>query len=193
MTQVTESSTEALSCIVYDKVTGRPLGRHRHFDAMANKMIEVDEAEALALFAADDGTLEKVTDSDAANLAVLKAGTPITSALRGSLVVKNRLVRLPKLALFSDQPELVGDGKSTATLTITLQDEQERVINAASNEVVVTTTRGKLSVRAGRCRLKNGRATLTLTSVPETVQDVRVQVELAEGLAEPAEVRLAFV
>lgn len=193
MTQVTESSTEALSYIIYDKVTGRPLGRHRHFDAVANKMVEVDEAEALALFAADDSTLQKVTEGDAANLAILKAATPTTGALRGSQVVKNRLVRLPKLMLYSDQPELVGDGKSTATLTIILQDEQERVINTASNEVVATTTRGKLSVRAGRCRLKNGRATLTLTSVPETVQEVRVRVELAEGLAEPAEIRLAFV
>jgi hypothetical protein len=187
------SEGQDLSYIVYDKVTGLPIGRHRHFDAVANKLVEADEAEILSLYAADEGTMQKVTDRDAANLAVLKTNLPDTQGRFRMRVNKNRLVEQPRLVMFSNKDDLEGDGQDQATLTIMLQNNKGKVAARAKDEVLVTTTRGKLSVRGGLIALERGRATLTLRSVPETVQVVTVRCELVNGGAEPAEIRLAFV
>lgn len=182
-----------VSYIVYDKVTGIPVGRHRHFDAVANKLVEADEAEIISLYAADEDALQKVTDRDGANLAVLKTSLPDMQGRFRMRVNKNRLVEQPKLVMYSDKDDLEGDGKDQTTLTIMLQNAKGKVVAKAKDEVLVTTTRGKLSARGGRIALGNGRATLTLRSVAETVQVVTVRCELVNGGAEPAEVRLAFV
>jgi hypothetical protein len=187
------SESQDLSYIVYDKVTGLPIGRHRHFDAVANKLVEADEAEIVSLYASDDAALQKVTDHDGANLAVLRASLPDAQARLTMRVARNKLVAQPKLVMFSDKDELEGDGKDQATLTIMLQNDKGKVVGKADNILLVTTTRGKLSARGGEIALENGRITLTLTSVPETVQVVTVRCELRDGGAEPAEVRLAFM
>jgi len=193
MANTTSSEGQDLSYIVYDKVTGLPIGRHRHFDAVANKLVEADEAEILSLYAADEGTMQKVTDRDAANLAVLKTNLPDTQGRFRMRVNKNRLVEQPRLVMFSDKDELEGNGEDSATLTIMLQNDKGKVVARAKDEVLVTTTRGKLSARGGLIALERGRTTLTLRSVPETVQVVTVRCQLVNGGAEPAEIRLAFV
>ena len=187
------ADAQDVTYIVYDKVTGIPVGRHRQFDLVENRMVEADEADILALYGADESALRRVTDADAANLAVLKTSLPDTQTNLKMRVSKNRLVEQPKLILYSDRDELEGDGEDSATLTIMLQNDKGKVVSKASNDVLVTTTRGKLSARGGLVTLKNGRATLTLKSVPETVQAVTVRCELVDGGAEPAEIRLAFM
>jgi hypothetical protein len=193
VTQTTDSTAKEISYIIYDKVTGLPVGRHRHFDATDNKFVEADETEALLIFTNDESTLQKLTDGDAANLAILKSDAPPSKLQRAMRVSKNRLVQQPTLVIFSDRHEIEGDGKDSVTLTIMLQNENGQVLNSATDEMLVTTSRGKLSARAGRISLKNGRAALTLTSVPETVSMVRVRARLINGAAQPAETRLAFV
>lgn len=187
------SDSQDLSYIIYDKVTGLPVGRHRHFDAVANKLVEADEEEILALYAGDDDMLQRVTDRDAGNLAVLKASLPEAQGRMRMRINKNKLVEQPTLVMYSDKDELEGDGEDSATLSIILQNDKGKAVAKAKDELLVTTTRGKLSARGGLLRLENGRATLTLTSVPETVQVVTVRCELVSGGAEPAEVRLAFM
>ena len=187
------AEAQDLSYIVYDKVTGIPVGRHRQFDLAENRMVEADEADILALYGADESTMQKVTDADVANLAVLKTSLPDAQTNLRMRVSKNRLVEQPKLVIYSDRDELEGDGEDSATLTIMLQNDKGKVISKANNDVLVTTTRGKLSARGGLVTLKNGRITLTLKSVPETVQAVQVRCELVDGGAEPAETRLAFM
>jgi hypothetical protein len=193
MAKISSSEGQDVSYIVYDKVTGLPIGRHQRFDAIANQLVEADEAEIIALYAADEGTMQRVTDADAANLAVIKASLPEAQARLKMRVTKNRLVEQQKLVMFSDKDELEGDGKDQATLTIMLQNEKGKVVSKADNILLVTTTRGKLSARGGEIALENGRITLMLTSVPETVQVVTVRCTLRDGGAEPAEVRLAFM
>jgi hypothetical protein len=193
MAKTSTSQGQDLSYIVYDKVTGVPIGRHQLFDAVANKYVEADEAEIIALYAGDDAMMQRVTEADAANLAVLKASLPDAQGRMRMRVSKNRLVEQPKLVMFSDKDELEGNGEDSATLTIMLQNDKGKAVAKAKDEVLVTTTRGKLSARGGLLNLQNGRATLTLRSVPETVQVVTVRCELVNGGAEPAEVRLAFV
>jgi hypothetical protein len=182
-----------MSYIVYDKVTGLPIGRHRQFDAVANKLVEVDEDEVLALYGSDEAAMQQVTDSDAANLAVIRTSLPLANAGRRMRVTRNRLVEQPHLVMVSDHDELEGDGEQSATLTIMLRDSKGKTLTRATDAVRVTTTRGKLSARGGLVELERGRATLSLRAAPETVQAVTVRCELVNGGAEPAEIRLSFV
>jgi Invasin, domain 3 len=193
MTLQTIYENQDVSYIVYDKVTGLPIGRHRHLDAVANKLVEVDEEEILSLYAADEAAMQRVTDADAANLAVIQASLPEAQARFRMRVARDRLVEQPKLVMFSNRDELEGNGEDKATLTIQLQDDKGKVISKANDAVLVTTTRGKLSERGGEIVLERGRASLTLTSVPETVRVVMVRAELVNGGAEPAEIKLAFM
>jgi len=193
MVRPTSTGEPDLSYIVYDKVTGLPVGRHRHFDAVENKLVEIDEVDIITLYADDETTLQKVTDHDGANLAVLKATLPDMQARLKMRVTKNRLVEQPKLVMVSDRDELEGNGEDSATLTIMLQNDKGKVLTKADDMVLVTTTRGKLSTRAGLVTLEKGRATLSLRSVAETVQVVTVRCELQNGGAEPTEIRLEFV
>lgn len=181
--------------VLYDKVTGTAIGRHRYFDLPANQYVEVEAEDdnTVALFADDKSTLDRVSENSAANLAVLKTELTLGASLRNLRVTKNRLVEQPRLVMYSDKDELEGNGEDSATLTIMLENDKGKAIAKAKDEVLVTTTRGKLSARGGLLKLENGRATLTLRSVPETVQVVTVRCELVDGGAEPAEVRLAFV
>ena len=189
----TSSENQDVSYIVYDKVTGLPIGRHRHLDAVANKLVAADEEEILSLYAADEGTMQRVTDADAANLAVIQANLPEAQARFKMRIIKDRLVEQPKLVMFSDRDELEGNGEDKATLTIQVQDDKGKVISKANDAVLVTTTRGKLSERGGEIVLEKGRASITLTSVPETVRVVTVRAELVKGGAKPVEIRLAFM
>jgi hypothetical protein len=191
--QGSRQGEKVVNYILYDKVTGAVIGRHRVFDVQANKYVEADEAQTLALFTNDMHTLERVSDHSPANLAVMKAALSSSRDARHAQVVKNRLVEQPRLVMFSDKDELEGDGKDQATLTIMLQNDKGKVITQSDAAVLVTTTRGKLSARGGLITLEHGRITLTLTSVAETVQTVRVRCELQAGGAEPTEIRLAFL
>ena len=193
MTHVAESSNEELSYIIYDRVTGMPIGRHRHFDVTENRFVKAEPAEVLALYAGDSGALRKVTNGDAANLAVIESGGSSAGPQQRMQVVRGRLVPQPSLVVFSDHRGIEGNGKASTNLTVLLQDASGQLIHDADHEVLVTTSRGKLSARGGRLRLKNGQATLTLTSVAETVQVVRVRVQLVDGTAQTAETQLAFV
>ena len=152
-----------------------------------------NEEEILSLYAADEGTMQRVTDADAANLAVIQANLPEAQARFKMRIIKDRLVEQPKLVMFSDRDELEGNGEDKATLTIQVQDDKGKVISKANDAVLVTTTRGKLSERGGEIVLEKGRASITLTSVPETVRVVTVRAELVKGGAKPVEIRLAFM
>jgi hypothetical protein len=193
MADTTRAEAQDLSYVVYDKVTGKPIARHRRFDMATNKLIEADEAEILSLYANDAGAMQRVTEGDAANLSILRASVPNTQVISHMRVTKNKLVEPSRLVMISDKDELEGDGKDQATLTIMLQNDKGKVTAKADNIVLVTTTRGKLSARGGLVALEKGRITLTLTSVPETVQVVKVRAELQDGGAEPAEIHLAFM
>jgi len=182
-----------ISYVIYDKATGTAIGLHRHYDVETDAYVEANEEEVLRSFASDSCTLERVTDHSPNNLVVFRGTLPYHQPIKGMRVSRNRLVQQPKLVMYCDQDELEGNGIDTATLTIMLQDARGRAMTNSAAEVLVTTTRGKLSARGGRVALQNGRATLTLQSVPETVQRVRVRCQLVDDSAEPVGIQVAFV
>jgi hypothetical protein len=193
MNNRTESSDAPIAYVIYDKKTGRPVGRHRQYNAVEGEFEAADESALLSLYQKNEDILSRVSNGDPENLAVMKPAKASFRSFRNMQVKNAQLVARQKLVMFSDKDELEGDGKDSAQLTIMLQDETGKVVTTASDSVLVTTSRGKLSARGGELKLKKGRTSLTLTSVPETVNEVKVKVDVGEGLAEPAELTLAFV
>jgi hypothetical protein len=82
---------------------------------------------------------------------------------------------LPHIELVIDAPdhdgdgiaEMKADGKSKVTITASVQDEEDRLITGAKNEIHFLTTGGVLSDRVVKC--KGGVAKTTLQSVKETL------------------------
>lgn len=107
---------------------------------------------------------------------------------------------------------IAGDGRSELELAIRVRDVAEwssRALEAGRErsplriadvpiagwfrgELLVTTTRGRLSERGGRVRIDGGEGRIVLTSVAETVRAVDVEVTDPSGIALGSALRVRF-
>lgn len=175
----------------YDTRTGRIVHTHSEFSVLGNRYVEVPVDQLKARFGADPVVVAKLTDGDPANLDYLRADG--TGPLRAVVdTVNRRLVAPPRLVLSADRTELAGDGQDSVDLAITVVGEDGQVVEGAAGTVKVETSRGKLSARGGRAELAGGCATVTLTSVNETVSRVRVRASLPGQPCLPARLGLEF-
>jgi hypothetical protein len=175
----------------YDIKTGRIVHTHSAFSVAGHRHVEIPVDQLKAMFGADPVVVAKLTDGDPANLEYLRAdGTgPVRSVVD---TVNRRLVAPPRLVLSADRTELAGDGQDSVDLAITVVGEDGQVVEGAAGTVKVETSRGKLSARGGRAELAGGCATITLTSVNETVSRVRVRASLPGQPCLPARLDLEF-
>ncbi|MGH2586070.1 MAG: hypothetical protein ACRDJE_14245 [Dehalococcoidia bacterium] len=179
--------------VVYDRVTGRVLGRYRLLDAATGAFREADQEEVLALFK-DQKTLARLTEADPANLGAAAARVEPGARLASLRVspASGAIENRPRIRLHTDRDALEGDGEDSVTLSIDVIGERDAVIGDYSGEIKVSTTHGKLSARAGLIKAEKGRAALTLTSTRETIDEVRVRAVAPDGTAQPAETVLRF-
>jgi hypothetical protein len=191
----TDDLQPALTHVIYDRTTGRPVGRFRRFDVTGDACGEIPAEEVLALFGGDDGILTRVADGDPRNLAVVTAELPAATrldTLRMS-TKHSRLVERPRLRLRAEREVLEGDGEDSVTIHVELVDGRGKALRGdAERGVHLTTSRGKLSARGGRLILEQGVGSLTLTSVRETVDRVRLRARDPRGGAAGDEIVLRF-
>jgi len=164
--------------VVFDRKTGRILHTHSRYDVAKNEDVEIPINELKEVLAKDSVILERLTNHDAANLDIIKTSPQQTGInIAADVMVdvhKKMLVQKPRLSLKTDKRELTGDGRDTAKIVIQAVDAEGSAVRNCSGKIKVTTTRGKLSERGGILDLVDGRATISLTSVNETVGKVRV-------------------
>jgi hypothetical protein len=180
--------------LVYDRTTGRILARYRCLDATTNQYRDVDPAAVLDAFRGDETLVSRVADRDPANLATTSASAADNAGVH-LLRVEPRSGRVraqPKLRLRSNRDAIDGDGVDSLTIDIDVVGDRGTVLGSYEGDVKVTTTHGKLSVRAGLVHLERGRAAITLTSTCETIDAVYLQVQAAEGSLAPARLTLRF-
>jgi hypothetical protein len=165
--------------VVFDKRSGRILHMHSRFFVEADEYLEVPLDELRAMLLRGKSVLADVTDRDLSNLDILKVGPQDEVPGPGKMVMVDvthrRIVQKPILELSADKRELVGDGHDSATIEIRAANADGKPLPALEDRIKVTVTRGRLSARGGIVHLVEGRATITLTSVNETVDTVRVQ------------------
>jgi hypothetical protein len=182
--------------VIYDKVTGRVLGRYRefHLEEEPAEGYVSDAGQVLEMFGQDEAMLARVTDGDINNLELMPVEADVTERVTQMLVSskRNNLVHLPRLRLRTERDVLSGDGEDSITISIDVVNERNRIVRKYKGQVLVTTTRGKLSERGGRVEVQRGQAELTLTSVPETIDRVFVRVRAPDGSAMPDALELSF-
>jgi hypothetical protein len=152
---------------VFDRDSGRVLATFRKLDVASGEFVSVSEDEVLDLVRGDEED------------AKLSVAAEVTAP--------------PSLRLSVDREELEGNGEDAATISIAVVDESGKTAGGYSGPVHVSTTRGRLSARAGDVELENGHGSLTLTSVRETVDSVIVRATASDGSLTPGEVTLRFV
>lgn len=182
--------TGSVTHIVYDPATGRIIGtmRHDHDHEHGHEGCRCGEDSA-ALGAFVDQPLER-----AALPRLIDAPAELSGRLSELRVdtETGQLRALPHLVIDPERTVLRGDGEDAVAIEIRAVDSGGAVLEDFDGEVHVQAGRGKLSERAGTVRLQGGRATIRLTSVPETVDAVPLVVTATDGLAAAARTSLAF-
>jgi hypothetical protein len=181
------------SYIVFDRANGQILGRYRVLDAVTNRYVAADPDEVADLFT-DELTLSRLTDGDRKNLAAAPARFTTEASLAAMRVTgpDGRVEPRPRIRMRADRDALEGDGEDFVTITIDVVDERDRVRSGYDGAIKVQTTHGKLSARAGLVRATKGRASVTLTSTRETIDEVRVSAQAAGGDVQSGEITLSF-
>jgi hypothetical protein len=161
--------------VIYDARTGAVLGSHV-------ALVEPG-AETPDVIAAMTDVLE------GHELAVIATDGPLERPVRVDLEA-HALAPAWALSISAPRSELDGDGADSVVLEISALDEHGAVDRGFEDAIRITTSRGRLSERGGRARMKHGVARLTLTSAPETVNRVVVTADDPAGRATSATLEL---
>ncbi len=190
-------ASPTIQYVVYDKTTGQILHQHTRYSAEKNAHVEVPLDELKASLFTDGSILARVTGKDAANLDIIQVGPKTPGAERlGRMVVdpKTRvLVDKPALTLTPDKTQIAGDGQASVKIAIRAVGADGKPVRSLDDKLKVVTSRGKLSATGGLVELVQGQATITLTSVNETVSRVMVKASSIAGVCVTGDVRLEFV
>jgi hypothetical protein len=194
---ITTDNVLTVQYVAFDKKTGRILNTYSRFSVEANRYVEVSNDELKELLTRCTPVIANLTDQDLANLEILKVGPDDEVPRSGNPVMVDvahrRIVKKPKLVLAADKREIVGDGQDRATIEIRVVNAEGKPIHTIEDRIKVSVTRGRLSARGGIVDLVQGRATITLTSVNETVDRVRVQATSLTGACGSGNLILEFV
>ncbi|HEY1867914.1 MAG TPA: invasin domain 3-containing protein, partial [Candidatus Cybelea sp.] len=150
--------------------------------------------ELRSRFGSDPAIVERLSDRDPNNLDYIPVEAAEITLGRHLMVdpATRKLVPKPKLQIKAKKAALAGDGLDSTELEISTVDAQGRHVGL-SGKVKVATTRGKLSARGGIVELKDGRASLTLTSANETAGSVHVSVTPLDRAYAAARLDVEFV
>ena len=184
--------------IVYDRKTGRIVHKHRSFDIDKRAYKECRPQEVKNLTSTDLFTLSKVTDNDPKNLAVLitrELPEILPKGISGFIVdtKSKKIIEKPKIMLSAEKKELEGDGKDSSIIALKVIDNKGKLLKGFNSTIKVATSRGKLSTKGGVVEIKKGVGKITLTSVNETVDRVKISAQCLKGRCQRAGLDFEFI
>jgi hypothetical protein len=181
--------------VIYDKITGRIVHKHTSFNVLNNSYEKCSLMEIVGSISGDDITMRRVTDHDPNNLELIILNYEPTLSLADLIVDlhNKKVVQKPRIKLASDKQELEGNGKDSTKLSVDIVDDNNTIITAYNDIIKITTSRGKLSERGGLVQIKEGKGQLTLLSVQETVDRVKIKAECLRGGCQTAQMELSFI
>jgi hypothetical protein len=168
---------ERTSYVVYDRATGRILATHSRIDGESGKYLPLSDAEVFASCGVpfDDNTRARARIL-AVDAAALMSRKPLRVHPKG-----HDLVARDHLELKLSRTAIRGDGKDSVNIEIRVVDPDGKHNDSFSGRIKVSTQRGRLSADAGLVDVRNGSASVSLTSVPETLERVRVSARDLTG------------
>jgi len=183
--------------IAYDEKTGVIVHTHQRFDVETDKAMRCDLDEIKAMAISDPRTVQKLTNQTAENLGVIELQQlhdheiPLSRYFLVDPASKS-LKRKPRLHLIPEKTKLQGNGTDSVRIQINVVGEKDKPIKYEGT-VKVKTSRGKLSSEAGIVNVVGGKGAITLTSVNETIAQVKVTVASLERTCIPDGVDLEFI
>lgn len=175
--------------VLFDRTTGRILGTHAVYDAEVRDYRVPTPQEAQAAF---HRLLEGRT-SDQVDMMEAEFPTLSSPGRYYVDVAQRQLVSKPQIRVQSERTQLQGDGKDSVELKISLVNEAGEVVESFDGDLRVMTSRGRLSSPGGRIKVDQGRASITLTSVAETVAQVSITVQDPSGRCTDGHLDLEFL
>jgi len=184
-----EGTMTVKTYLLFERSSGRIIGTHSMYDAGTRSYRARPVEEVRRVFG------DFLRGKSAEQYDILEADLPPGQKHAGSSVdVKGgKLVAKPRLQVQAERAQLQGDGKDSVQIDIVVLGEGGKVVKDFTGELRVTTTRGRLSAPGGRIKGAHGRASITLTSVAETVDRVWVAVSESSGRCIPGGVSFEFV
>jgi hypothetical protein len=182
--------------VAFDKITGRIVGAYSSFSVAAGKNVQVALDELNQFFSKDSAVIAELTDNDVSNLDIMELNSQSPPSPQSRVMVDilhKKVVAQPKISLTTRKHELLGDGVDSTSIEIEVLGGDGHVKRDFNSQVKVSTTRGKLSTRGGLVVVREGVGSITLTSAPETVSRVQVQVVALDALCAPSSIMLEFV
>ena len=175
--------------VVFDPSKGEIIGTYAVYDAGTRSYRTPTLEEASNAFR--DLLAERNVDK----IDILEADLPIGTSPAGySIDVERRQLAMKyRLQIQTDRTEIQGDGKDSVEIEISVVDEPGEVVGSFDGDLRVTTSRGRLSASGGRIKAENGRASITLTSTMETVENVHVLVRDPSGRCKAGSISIEFL
>jgi hypothetical protein len=176
------------SYVVYDNTTGRILGTHSRIDGTTGESIPMSDEEVLAVAGA---ALDENARSRARVLAVDENQLTAPTGLRVN-PKRRELVARGRVELKPSRPEVRGDGEDSVDIAIEVLDPSGKLDAGFDGPIKVSTQRGRLSQPGGIVQAKGGKASISLRSVAETIDRVRLVAQDVEGLLVAGRAVVAF-
>ncbi len=175
--------------ILFDRSTGKILGTHAVYDAEKGeyRMPTTEEAQAAFRRLLEGRTPDQV--------GMMEAEFPTLSD-QGRYYIdtaKHHLVPKPQLRVQAERTQIEGDGKDSVEIKISVVNEAGEVMESFDGDLRVMTGRGRLSAPGGCIKADHGRASITLTSVAETVAQVSITVQDPLGRCAEGYLHLEFL
>jgi len=183
------SQEERKTYIVFDRSTGAVIGTHLVYDARTRTYVEHAPENVLEIF---HGSMKGRTSDQ---IGVSEISLPRGRDVSGYFfdVKAKKLVPRLRLDVKPERTQLQGDGKDTIQIQIGVLGDGGKVADDFNGELRVTTTRGRLSASGGQIKATQGRGSIKLTSVAETVDRVWLTVRDLAGRCARGKAVVEFV
>ena len=177
------------SYVIYDISTGRILGTHTRIDGDTGKSVPLGDTDVVA---ACGLSLDERARSKVKVLAVDAATLRSRTGLRVH-TKRQELVPRDHLDLKLSRAEIRGDGEDSVDIEIRVVQSSGKPDDTFNGRIKVSTQRGRLSEPGGIVQAKGGLAKISLRSVPETIDRVRISANDIDGELDTGRATVAFL
>lgn len=177
------------SYVIFDSTTGRILATHSRIDGETGEYMPMSDEEVLASSGVPLG------DKARSRVKVLAVDATALKSRAGLRVHAKRqeLVARDRLELTLSRPEIRGDGEDSVDIEIHVVQPSGKPNDNFNGRIKVWTQRGRLSEPGGLVQAKDGRAKISLRSVPETIDRVRISASDIDGELDTGRTTVAFL
>ncbi len=178
-----------ISYVVFDSASGRILGTHTRISGETGESLPMSDAEVISSCGVT------LNDKDNKRVKVLAVDSAALGSRDGLRVHTKRQELVPRshLEIKLSRTEIRGDGEDSVDIVIRVIQPNGKPDESFNGRIKVSTQRGRLSELGGIVEARGGVAKISLKSVPETIDQVRMIARDFAGELDPGMAKVAFL